>query len=264
MLSLALAQLLEALLEVVAEALPQTQQRCSPVALVTRAGSQVTSVLQHSCFFKQAHLQPHRHDECAVAQGKLFQGPNSPDHSTDMIGVGFGSDDTVMYSDDEEEWSIAVLEPWGGVQTLTVYTDWKVRHVKELMQTLTGVRCQDQQLTYAGQTLLSHSRIREGGLCDGCKVNIVVQQSSWQSHRLSPLVQIFIKPLHGTCHPVWINPKHTVRQLKESLHLLVGPVPERQRLIVAGQMLQANYSLLDYGLKEGYTLHLIIRKDARM
>ena len=189
-------------------------------------------------------------------QDKFGKGPETPDQSEAMIGVGIDTEDTVMFENTSEEWSIAVLVPWGGLQTLTVCTDWKVQQMKELMQTLTGVCWQDQQLTHAGRDLPSHGSIGGSGLYDGCKVNLVIP--SCKSH--PSLVQLFIKPLNGVCHPVWVSTKQTVQQLKELLHLLLGPLPQNQKLIFAGRKLESEYQLRDYGLKQGFTLYLSIKR----
>ena len=189
-------------------------------------------------------------------QGKFSRGFETPDQSEGMIGVSIDNEETVVFGDTSEEWNIAVLVPWASIQTLTVNTDWKVQQLKELMQALTGVCWQDQQLTHAGRELLNHSSIVESALYDGCKVNLVIP--SCKSH--SSLVQLFIKPLNGIRHPIWVSTKQTVQQLKELLHLLLGPVPQNQQLIFAGQKLDPEFLLRDYGLKQGFTLYLSIRR----
>ena len=191
----------------------------------------------------------------------LIKGPDhdTPAHDKDMIGVGVDSENSGAYHDGEEEWwNIAVLKPWGEMQPLTVRTDWRIHQMKELIQALTGVCCQDQQLTYAGNELQSHVNVKTR-LRDGCRVNLVLQPCNLA--RSPSLLQLYIKPLRETPHPVWVNSKHTVQQLKELLHLVVGCCPENQRLMFAGQQLMSEFKLHDYGLKQGYTLHLLLRRQ---
>lgn len=129
--------------------------------------------------------------------------------------------------------------------------------MKELLQALTGVCCQHQQLAYAGRQLPSCASILEADLRNGCHVNLVVQPC--KVSRSPSLLQLFIRPLRETPCPVWVNSKHTVGQLKELLQIVLGPHPGNQRLMFAGQQLSSEYKLRDYGLKDGYTVYLLIR-----
>lgn len=189
---------------------------------------------------------------------KLIKGANHdlPAHDNDMIGAAFDTEDTFVYA--EEWWSIAILKSWGEMQPLTVRTDWKVHQLKELIQALTGVCCQYQQLTYAGKQLPSHLSILAADLRDGCHVNLVIQPCKLS--RSPSLLQLIIRPLKEVHCPVWVNSKHTVGQLKELLQVVLGPHHENQRLMFAGQQLLSEYKLRDYGLKDGYSVYLLIRR----
>lgn len=192
---------------------------------------------------------------------RLIKSPgyNHLAHDNDMIGIAANTENTCMYEDAIKEWwSIAILMPWGDMQPLAVHTDWKVHQMKELVQALTGVCCQDQQLTYAGKRLPSYLSILEADLRDGCHVNVVIQPCKLT--RSSSLVQLIIKPLKDAPCPVWVNCKHTVGQLKKLLQLVLGPHHEDQRLMFAGQQLMSEYKLRDYGLEEGYTVYLLVRR----
>lgn len=57
---------------------------------------------------------------------------------------------------------------------------------------------------------------------------------------------------------IWVNLKHTVGQLKKLLQLVLGHPHDNQRLMFAGKQLMSEYKLRDYGLKDGYTVHLLV------
>lgn len=179
-----------------------------------------------------------------------------------MIGTAFDKEDVDEYSTaTEERWSIAIVQPWGNVQPFTVCTDWKVSKIKELIQAMTGITCQNQQLTYAGKQLPSYASILEADLRNGCHVNLVIQPCK----RSEPpsLVKLYIKPLMSKQllqdpYLTWVNLKHNVGQLKELLQLVLGHHHNNQRLMFAGRELTSEYTLRDYGLKDGYTVYLMV------
>lgn len=190
---------------------------------------------------------------------KANKGPPTPAPDIDLIGVALDSKDTHDYGNGGEERRIGVVKPWGGMEVITACTHWKIQRIQEVIQALTGVCCECQQLTYAGKVLPSHVSVLEAGLNDGCRVNLVVQPC-----KLAPsLLQLNIKPLSDVAHPVWVNSNHTIRQLKKLLQLVLGPHAEDQRLLFAGQQLLSEHKLHDYGLKQGYTLYLLIRRGSR-
>ena len=202
-----------------------------------------------------------KHHMVGMQANKLIKSPDHdlPAHDDNMIGIALNTEDTFVYeAANEEWWSIAVLMPWGEMQPLTLRTDWKVHQMKELIQALMGVCCQDQQLTYAGKQLPSYLSILEADLRDGCHVNVVIQPCKLS--RSPSLVQLIIKQLKEAPCPVWVNSKHTVGQLKELLQLVLGPHHQDQRLMFAGQQLMSEFKLHDYGLKDGYTVYLLIRR----
>lgn len=191
---------------------------------------------------------------------KFHRAPGTPAPDIDMIGVALESEDTDVYEAGSENWRIGAVQPWGAVQSLTVSTDWTIQFLKQLIQALTGICCERQQLTYAGKVLPSHVTVLEAGLRDSGRVNLVVQPC-----KLAPaLLQLYIKPITDVSYAVWMSPKHTIQQLKEMLHVVKGPNPEDQRLVFAGQQLDSEHRLCDYGLKEGYTLYLLVRKRAKV
>ena len=180
-----------------------------------------------------------------------------------LIGARLEPEEPVDFENVIEEWNnmvIEVVEPWGSIHILTVGSHWKINLIKQVLQTLTGVCCEEQQLSYAGRELPGHCSVEGAGLYDRCKVSLAVR-----SRKLtSPLVQLFIKPLTGTRQAFWVKPSCTVEQLKELLHCVLGAHADEQRLIFAGQVLESEYTLHDYGLKRGFTLYLSLKKRAHV
>lgn len=190
---------------------------------------------------------------------KANRSPTTPAPDIDLIGVGLNNEDTCDYGSRGEERRIGLVKPWGGMEAITACTHWKIQRIREVIQALTGVCCACQQLTHAGKVLPSHVSVMEAGLSDGCQVNLVLQPC-----KLAPsLLQLDVKPLSDVARSVWVNPNHTIRQLKQLLQLVLGPNVEDQRLLFAGQQLLSEHKLHDYGLKKGYTLYLLIRKGSR-
>ena len=191
---------------------------------------------------------------------KLIKASSAPAPDIDLTGVGLDSEDTCDFGEGGDERRIAVVKPWGGLQSVRACSHWKIQRIQDIIQALTGICCERQQLTYAGKVLSRHASVLEAGLSEGSRVTLVVVQPC----KLSPsLLQLNIKPLSDVGHAVWVNPKHTIGQLKELLQRLLGHDPEDQRLLFAGAQLRSEHKLHDYGLKNGYTLYLLIRKRSR-
>lgn len=161
-------------------------------------------------------------------------------------------------------WAVSVQQNhWNMTTTVTVYPHWKVHHLKKLIQVLTGVPCEQQNLNFAGYCLSDHMHISSSGMFDGCTVKVLLKLTlnHMPAHQPDPLMKLWIKLLKGTRLELWAKPVQTVHQLKQYIEQVMGAPPDCQTLIFAGQQLEEAFSLHDYGLKSGYVMHLVLRQS---
>lgn len=72
------------------------------------------------------------------------------------------------------------------------------------------------------------------------------------------LVQIFVKTMTGKVLTIGMKRSYTVDILKEKNEAKYGTPFDQQRLIFAGLRLEGRRTLLDYNIRNGSTLHLIL------
>lgn len=70
---------------------------------------------------------------------------------------------------------------------------------------------------------------------------------------------LFIKTLTGKTMTVFVVPTLTVAQVKQKLFEAEGIPVEQQRLVHSGKQLEDMYTLKDYYVAKGTTLHMILR-----
>lgn len=72
-------------------------------------------------------------------------------------------------------------------------------------------------------------------------------------------IQIFIKHLNGKITTLKVDNEMNVRELKKIIAEKEGIPPDQQRIIFAGECLEDKETLKEVGIKNCYTLHLVLR-----
>ncbi len=72
-------------------------------------------------------------------------------------------------------------------------------------------------------------------------------------------IQIQVKTLAGKTIVVNLNPETPIELLKYKLYDVDGLAPDQARLIYSGTQLDNTYTLQDYKIKEGQTIHIVAR-----
>ena len=79
---------------------------------------------------------------------------------------------------------------------------------------------------------------------------------SWSS---KGIMKIFIKRLTNNIFSLDVEYINTIHNLKDKIYEKEGFPQESQRLIYEGKSLESDRTLYDYNIKEGKTIHLLLR-----
>lgn len=72
---------------------------------------------------------------------------------------------------------------------------------------------------------------------------------------------IFIKSADGKMFTLELDPSSTINEVKSRIRDKAGIPEETQRLIFAGRELEDGRTLMDYNIKIGDTLHLLVSRQ---
>lgn len=164
--------------------------------------------------------------------------------------------------EEEQYWTVTLQHSgWDKTTSVKVYPETTVYHIKKLVRVLTGVPCDHQILTFAGYCLHNDLHVEGTHMFAGCTAKLVILPpiKAELSHHADSVVNIFVKTMTGIKLELWVEPSWTVQHLKELLEQYLGPPPNQQRVVFAGQQLESAHILQDYGVKQGYVLHLVLR-----
>ncbi len=77
--------------------------------------------------------------------------------------------------------------------------------------------------------------------------------------RLSPDFCIYLKTLTGRTHALNVHKDWSIDVVKSLIRIVTGNPEDEQRLIFAGRQLKDRHSLSDCNIRDGATLHLVLR-----
>ena len=72
-------------------------------------------------------------------------------------------------------------------------------------------------------------------------------------------MEIQVADLKGVKHTCWVDSSDSIDVMKSAIQEKTGIPVCQQRLIYAGKQVEDGRRIGDYGIKEGSTLHLVLR-----
>ena len=145
------------------------------------------------------------------------------------------------------------LPPGKDVVSVLVSSTDTVYYLKRRIQNgyLHKIDSDHLSLEFRGQKLDDSKRLSEYDLEEGDMLQI---KSS------APTQNIFVKTINGVVKDIVdVSPFETVGEFAEKIYLHMGLPVDQVRLVYAGQQLDFSKRILDYGLVEGSTVHVVLR-----
>ncbi|KAG0529486.1 hypothetical protein BDA96_05G102500 [Sorghum bicolor] len=152
----------------------------------------------------------------------------------------------------EEKMEIYVQETLLGTK-ITVEVDSldTIGNVKDMIESIEGFPKHQQCLLFDKKQLEDNSTIADNNICKEATLLLVLHSSPRGT------MQIFVETILRTL-ALEVNSTDTISNVKMMIYKKEGTRPNKQRLLFAGQQLQNDRTLGDYGIKNETTLHLVL------
>ena len=139
------------------------------------------------------------------------------------------------------------------VITLNVQASDTIAAIKAQIQSLEDIEPHNQTLAFRGQQLENIHELSHYFISDGA---ILLLFSRWS-------MQIFFKTLSGKRISLKVEASDKIETIKAMYQDVQGHPPDEQKFICAGRELHDGYTLADYNIQSGFTLHVAINKQKK-
>lgn len=139
-----------------------------------------------------------------------------------------------------------------------------IRDLKEIIYALEGYETDTQKLVFLARELRDENTIFSYKITEGSIIYLTFNDANFSQPMINSDMSLLVKTLLGTSIMVTMQSYDTIKSLKKALNKKEDISEDNQRLIFAGTEMKDEDFLVDYNIKDGSTIFLVIKPKEKL